>query len=341
MPAYFPTVYGNREAKRLFGDACLGGTLSHAYLLEGPAGSGKKTFARAVAAALVCEKRGQTDKFPCGVCNRCRRVFEDNAPDVKTVRATGATLGVDIIRGMREDMYLSPTEPGPKVYLIPDAHKMTPQAQNALLKVLEEPPTELVVFLLTERAEALLTTVRSRVMLIRMELFSPEEEEVFLEKNTAAKRMREKDPDAFRALLEGSGGCLGTVLDRLDGKRAEAYAKKRKEVADAVAGALKTRSFSALLSLVRALPAKRQEQADELALYLAALRDLVLLSRTPQCSLSFYTDREAALALARDFGTQNLLKIYDLFVRATDTLAANGNVALTSLTLASELERLR
>ena len=240
MPEFFPTVFGNQEAKRFFGDGCLHGTLSHAYLLEGPAGSGKKTLARAVAAALVCEKKGQADALPCGVCNRCRRVLEENAPDVKTVRATGATLGVDIIRGMREDMYLSPTEPGPKVYLIPDAHKMTPQAQNALLKVLEEPPTELVVFLLTERAEALLTTVRSRVMLIRMELFSPEEEEVFLEKNAAAKRMREKDPDAFRALLEGSGGCLGTVLDRLEGKRAEAYAKKRKEVADAVAGALKT-----------------------------------------------------------------------------------------------------
>ena len=75
MPEFFPTVFGNQEAKRFFGDGCLHGTLSHAYLLEGSAGSGKKTLARAVAAALVCEKKGQADALPCGVCNRCRRVL--------------------------------------------------------------------------------------------------------------------------------------------------------------------------------------------------------------------------------------------------------------------------
>ena len=340
MPDYFPDIRGNAETRTRFGRAVCDGTLSHAYILEGPEGSGKTLLATQIAAALVCERQGGTDTLPCGVCNRCRRVLSGNAPDVKTVSVTTATIGVDTVRELRADMYLSACELPVKVYLIDDAHKMTPQAQNALLKVLEEPPTDLVIFLLTERSEALLSTIRSRTQLIRMELLNPEEMEAALAKNVSARRLRERDPEAFRALLEGSGGCLGQALELLDGRRGEAYQKRHRAVSDAVRSIVTHAPYSTLVGILAALPTKRQELTEELGMYLAALRDLILTYRADNCDLVFYPTRREAGEIAAEAGFPRLLAVYDLVVRANEALAANANIPLTLQGLFGDFERL-
>ena len=340
MPEFFPDIRGNAETRARFGRAVCDGTLSHAYILEGPEGSGKTLLATQIAAALVCEKRGESDVLPCGVCNRCRRVLSGNAPDVKTVAVTTATIGVDTIRELRADMYLSACELPVKVYLIDDAHKMTPQAQNALLKVLEEPPTDLVIFLLTERSEALLSTIRSRTQLIRMELLSPEQMTEALGKNVAARRLRESDPEAFRTLLEGSGGCLGQAMILLDGKRGDAYRKRHNAVSEAVRSIVTHAPYSTLVGILGTLPTKRQELTEELGMYLAALRDLILIYRAGNCDLVFYPNRREAGELAATAGFPRLLAAYDIVGRACDALAANANISLTLQGLFGDLERL-
>lgn len=329
MPSYFPAVFGNAATRRYFGEAVRGGTLSHAYIFEGPRGSGKTLFARELAAALVCEAREESATLPCGVCGACRRVREGLAPDVRTVGTDAATIGVDTVRELRADMYLSACEFPYKIYIIREAHKMTAQAQNALLKVLEEPPTDLFIFLLTERAEALLATIRSRTQLVRMELLSPAAMEEALAKNVAARRYRERDPDGFRALLEGSGGALGQVLELLDGKRGEAYGKRHATVSDTVRKMVTAAPYSEIVSAFGRLPQKRQELLDELGLYIAALRDLILIYRSETVPLTFYASREEAETLATRAGLTRLLKIYDLAVFSADALAANANVQLT------------
>ena len=329
MPSYFPSVFGNAAARRYFGEAVRGGTLSHAYIFEGPRGSGKTLFATEIAAALICEARESAEILPCGVCGACRRVREGLAPDVRTVATDAATIGVDTVRELRADMYLSACEFPCKIYIVREAHKMTTQAQNALLKVLEEPPTDLYIFLLTERAEALLTTIRSRTQLVRMELLSPDAMEEALAKNVAARRYRERDPDGFRALLEGSGGALGQVLDLLDGKRSEAYGKRHAAVSDAVRKIITSAPASEVIAALGHLPQKRPDLVEALGFYIAALRDLILVYRGENISLTFYTSREEAENLASRAGLTRLLKIYDLTVSAADALAANANVQLT------------
>ena len=152
MGGFFSGLFGNEPLKTRLGGAIRRGTAAHAFLISGPEGSGKMTLAKEMAAAFNCEKRGDgISPLPCHSCNTCRRIFEDGFTDVKTLSKPKdkATIGVGEIRYFREDMFLSATESDYKIYVIDDAERMTPNAQNALLKVLEEPPNNVVIILLT------------------------------------------------------------------------------------------------------------------------------------------------------------------------------------------------
>ena len=140
MRRYFTRLHGNDTVKKRLGAAILSESLNHALLIAGPDGSGKNTLATEIAAALNCEKKGdQVSPLPCGTCNTCRRIYEENYTDIKRLKrdSSKATIGVEELRLFREDMFLSATESDYKIYIIEDADKMTPNAQNALLKVLE------------------------------------------------------------------------------------------------------------------------------------------------------------------------------------------------------------
>lgn len=135
------------------------GALSHAYILSAPSPDALHAAAAAVAAALVCGG----ERPPCGVCKGCQKASKGIHPDVITVAPEpGKELTVDQIRALRQDAYIRPNEAKRKVYLIKDAHRMNPSAQNAFLKVLEEGPLYAAFLLLTPTPNALLPTVRSR-----------------------------------------------------------------------------------------------------------------------------------------------------------------------------------
>lgn len=144
------------QVRRLAG----AGRLSHAYLLTGPAGSGKHELARTLAAALVCTGAER----PCGACPHCKKVLAGIHPDVTTLSPADGKkeIVVEQVRRIRGDAYVRPNEAARKVYLIDPASALNPSAQNALLKVLEEGPPYVAFLLLSESAGSLLPTVRSR-----------------------------------------------------------------------------------------------------------------------------------------------------------------------------------
>ena len=172
MSKYFSALYGNEAVKDRLGRAIRSGTLAHAFLVSGPDGSGKTTLAMEIAAALNCERR-EGAELPCHVCNTCRRIKDGSFIDVKWLEKPKdkMTIGVGEVRTFREDMFLSATESDYKIYIIDNADKMTPNAQNALLKVLEEPPSNVVIFMLSESDDAILTTIKSRAQYVAMERF--------------------------------------------------------------------------------------------------------------------------------------------------------------------------
>ncbi len=336
MRSYFPNIRGNAALRRRLGDAIGSRALSHAYILEGADGSGKRTLATAIAAALACGG-SETDALPCGLCPHCRRILSGMSPDVRIIEPDGTTISVDAIREARSDMYLSSTEEETKVYIIDHADAMTIQAQNALLIVLEEPPTNLLILLLTDRADALLPTIRSRAALLRMSLLSSEEMDAALRTNREADALRTRDRETYDALIETAAGCLGGVLDLLDGKKSSALMKMRATVSSVIRGMVHTERFSKRLAEMQELPTKRAELTPYLTMMATAMRDLILLREDEQAPLCFYTDRADALFLAEGSTTARLLTLYDKILEAQDALRINANVNLTLLTLFSEI----
>ncbi len=337
MRNYFPSIIGNIALRRRIGDAVTAGTLSHAYIIEGAAGSGKRTFARHIAASIACTASHDAP-LPCGVCPHCRRILGGMSPDVRMIEPTGTTISVDAIRDARADMYLSSTEEEVKVYIIDHAEAMTVQAQNALLIVLEEPPTNLLILLLTDRADTLLPTIRSRAALLRMSLLTPAEMEAALCDNHDAQTLRTRSPETYEALLENASGCLGSMLDMLDGKKNTELMKMRAFVADVVDEMLSGNPFSALYEKIQDLPTKRAELIPHLDMIASALRDLILLRGDETAPLVFYTSRPDAVILSEKASTGRLLTLYDAIREAITSLSQNANVNLTITSLTSRIK---
>lgn len=202
-------LLGNEALKERLTEGLRSGRLSHSHLLTGPEGSGKRTLARLLAAAMEC--RGTPR--PCGVCPACRKVLSGNHPDVITVDDPDhKQVPVDCIRAARSELFIRPNEGEKKVLLIPRAGDMNPAAQNALLKVLEEPPSYGVFLLLAPSPEALLPTIRSRCAHLRL---SP------LPRAVLEPALRQRFPDHSAADLEAamgrSGGFLGQAVTLLEG----------------------------------------------------------------------------------------------------------------------------
>ena len=163
----FKDVVGRRDIIGYIQDAVQQNKVSHAYILNGQRGSGKKMLAKLFAMTLQCES-GKSE--PCGECRSCIQANSENQPDIITVKhEKPASISVDDVRTqVNGDIMIKPYSSPYKVYIIPEADLMTVQAQNAILKTIEEPPEYAVIFLLTENADSLLATIRSRCVILKL-----------------------------------------------------------------------------------------------------------------------------------------------------------------------------
>lgn len=203
----FDALLGNERLKENLTESLAKGHISHCYLISGPEGSGKHTLARALAAAILCQGK---DK-PCGICTPCRKVLDGNHPDYIIVDdPEKKTVPVELIRQARADMFIQPNESAHKIYQFPRAQDMGIPGQNALLKVLEEPPAYGVFLLLTDNPDKLLPTVRSRCRELKMQALTPEK---------LRRQLRADFPKASQEELEAailrSGGFLGQARSLL------------------------------------------------------------------------------------------------------------------------------
>ena len=195
----FEGLLGNERLKENLRMSVGRGRISHFYLISGPAGSGKHTLAKLLSAAILC----QSGEKPCLSCNICRKVMGDNHPDCITVDdPEHKTVAVKIVRDARADMYVMPNESDRKIYIFPQ--ELGIEGQNALLKILEEPPEYGVFILLTDNPEKLLPTVRSRCTELSL-LALPEG----VLRQALRKEFPDADEESLSAAIGRSGGYLG------------------------------------------------------------------------------------------------------------------------------------
>lgn len=165
--AGFSEILGHEQIIEHLRNAIQMNKVSHAYILDGEEGAGKKMLARAFAETLQCEQGGTE---PCGVCHSCKQAVSGNQPDIIWVsHEKPASIGVEDIREqLCGDIQIKPYSSPYKIYIVDEAEKMTVQAQNALLKTIEEPPAYGVILLLTTNADAFLPTILSRCVTLKL-----------------------------------------------------------------------------------------------------------------------------------------------------------------------------
>ena len=165
--AGFKDIVGHEQIIEHLKTAIEMGKVSHAYILNGPDLSGKMMIAEAFARALLCEKQ---DPDGCGECRSCRQSDDRNNPDIIYVKHDKPnTISVDDIRTqLNNDIVIKPYSNQYKIYIVDEAEKMNQQAQNALLKTIEEPPAYAVIMLLTTNADSFLQTIRSRCITLNL-----------------------------------------------------------------------------------------------------------------------------------------------------------------------------
>ena len=165
----FKDVVGHKNIIKYISSAVQADAVSHAYILNGERGSGKRLLANLFAMSLQCQNR-EEDGEACGKCQSCKQAQNGNQPDIiKVTHEKPNTISVDDIRTqVNNDIVIKPYSSKYKIYIIPEADLMSAQAQNALLKTIEEPPEYAVIMLLTENAEALLPTIRSRCVMMKL-----------------------------------------------------------------------------------------------------------------------------------------------------------------------------
>lgn len=315
--------------------------LLHAYIIEGVKGSGKHTISRLVAAALACEKKADDSlPLPCMRCPACRKILEGLSPDVITVGCEGrVTMGVDSIRFLREDVYIVPNELEHKVYIIEDADKMTPQAQNAFLLTLEEPPSYAVFLLLCENADALLETIRSRAPVLRTEPIPPELIDEYISRvDRRAAQMKLTSPTDYAELLMSAENGIGKALELLEPKALTPILASRKLTKDFISAAIVRDSHERALSLITKFSTKRDALASELLLMRTALRDVIVTKKSEDAPLCFYESRESVLELCEMTSIGELMKLSAAISNASDQIARNANVRLTLISLLSEAQ---
>lgn len=203
----FESLLGNERLKANLTAALQRGHISHFYLISGPEGSGKRTLARLLAAGILCKQA----EAPCQACRECRRVLSDIHPDVITLEdKEKKTVSVELVRKAREDVYIRPNEAEHKIYLLPRAQDMSIAAQNALLKVLEEPPSYGVFLLLTDNPNKMLPTIRSRCTELALQALP---EEVLLPR--LRREFPQAEEESLRGAMQRSGGFLGQAREIL------------------------------------------------------------------------------------------------------------------------------
>ncbi len=304
----FQSLLGNERLKENLRVGVGQGRISHFYLISGPAGSGKQTLAQLLSAAILCKGAEK----PCLSCSACRKVLSAAHPDCITVTdPEHKTVAVKIVRDARADMYIMPNEGSRKIYIFPQ--ELGVEGQNALLKILEEPPEYGVFMLLSDNPEKLLPTVRSRCTELRL---------LPLNEAVLKKALQQEFPDAevetLAAAIQRSGGYLGQAKRLLEENAA---------ISPQTEGFVRSFAGRNALELVQVLVPMEKWKRDQ------AIAEWQGWVQLLESALAFHAGQKAASPLARQLSESRssfeLMQAIGILQKVIEY--AQGNVSVAAI----------
>lgn len=315
----FLEIVGHEQIKEHMQAAIRDKKPFHAYLFQGEEGVGKEALARTFAAGLQCQSES-TDK-PCKECVSCRQMESGNQPDVIWVTREKASLGVDEIREqLCNTMDIKPFSSPYKIYLVPEAEKMTEAAQNALLKTIEEPPEYGIVILMTSNISALLPTIQSRCLTMEFRPLSTAVVESYVKEHCQVPDYQARASAAF------AQGNLGKAMR---------YAKsedfiERKDHIISLLRHVEQMDLSEMLAVIKDLGTRKDEVRDYIDLMVLWYRDVLLFKATKDINQLLFQDE--ASYISREASHRSYEKIEEIlqaFEKAKVRLRANVNFDIT------------
>ncbi len=310
----FEQIIGHESIKQHLQNAIISNKVSHAYIFHGEEGMGKKVLATAFAKTLQCEEGGI---IPCNRCKSCMQLETGNHPDIIWVTHEKASIGVDDIRiQVNGDMQVKPYDSPYKIYIIDDAQKLTEQAQNALLKTMEEPPEYALILLLVSNISSILPTILSRSVVLNLKPVDRQSIKEFLMTHYLI-------PDYMAEVAAGfSGGNVGKAIKYAS---SEDFEQMKNNVLH-ILKYIDDMDLYEVISGLKFLTAAKNNIEDYIDMMIMWYRDVLMFKATMDPDLLLYKEEISYInkqANIRSYeGVENILKAME---KAKIRLKANVN----------------
>ncbi len=330
----FTDIIGQKDVIKALKNSIRNNKVSHAYIFEGEEGIGKKTVASAFATVLSCENikdytNNATNKIKgnidaCGQCNSCIKAIRNNHSDIKFIESEKQSIGVDLIREVKKDLYIKPYQSTKKIYIITKAEKLTMQAQNALLDILEDPPNYGVIILNTINPSLLLQTILSRGIIIKFK------KHPYIEVETFLKEQYPNQKDNIHFLTMYSGGNIGKAIEFSQSKE---IMKSREETIHLFTKMIKNSEIYAI-NLTNYFNENKNAINYLLNFIFLWLRDILIMKKTQKDDIIINIDMKDMIKIqSKELSARAICNMMDIIINTQKRLDINSNYSLTIETM--------
>lgn len=316
----FADIVGQEHLKEHLENAIKMDKVSHAYIINGEKNAGKEFIAKTFAMALQCENRQGTE--PCGECHSCRQALSGNHPDIIFItHEKPGTIGVDDIRRqVNNDVAIKPYKGPKKIYIMNEGEKMTAQAQNALLKTLEEPPEYAVLLILTGNVDSLLQTILSRCVVLNMKPAKDAQIKRYL---METMEIPDYKADICVAFARGNVGKAKLLAS------SEEF-DKVKEEAITLLKYIKEMELNEIVAAIKKITEYKFDVNDYMDILSIWYRDVLLFKATHDANLLIFKEEIQHIRKVADKSAyEGIEKIIDALEKSKQRLNANVNFDLT------------
>lgn len=319
-------MLGHQKVLASLQEAIKKDNVGHAYIFEGPDGIGKRETALAFASMLLCEKA----IFPCGECKSCQLFFQGSNPDFQEIYSEDKAISVDNIRNILKGLVIKPLYSSYKIIVINDADSMTVQAQNALLKSLEEPPPYVVFVLTVQSGAAVTPTIRSRCQRVLFDKFDNEMIIKILEAKYGGRK------PGWDFIVAYSDGVIGTALELIEEPR---FLEIRNQILEAVNAILSSQDND-LFKIYEIYEANSDRIEFILRVMLLFFRDIIIYNQTADVSILINSDKKDMIINNANKSLTGLLRCINAVWSAKRSLDYNANFQLAVEVMLMKINRI-